>query len=118
MRTKAVTETTWSSTARIKVIKQCLQCFSTFPLHTMLQQGNTSPEDVIPPTKKYIKKLNLEFTLVNSGELFIWMKKSTDFSIENLPNNKQWNGSEAHILRQICICSRNNFIGVALQKAE
>jgi len=56
MRTKAVTETTWSSTARIKVIKQCLQCFSTFPLHTMLQQGNISPEDVIPPTKKYIKK--------------------------------------------------------------
>lgn len=80
MRTKAVTETTWSSTARIKVIKQCLQCFSTFPLHTMLQQGNISPEDVIPPTKKYIKKkLNLQFTLVNSGELFIWMKKKHRF---------------------------------------
>lgn len=23
----------------------------------MLQQGNISPEDVIPPTKKYIKKI-------------------------------------------------------------
>lgn len=51
-RTKAVTDITWFSIAWIQVMKQCLQCLSTVPLHTMWQQGKALPEDAIPLIKK------------------------------------------------------------------